>query len=493
MMRNRILAAAALLCFLTVLLPRPVCAQETAQELSGKDLVTGKEGFASCDWLFDGTRNLRTIQPNAVLELEAEQGIGSLYLMFDVEYGPYTLVNEDSGKTFRCGENRFLHEYIDLTEIFGQAPKKASLHFGEDAPKLQELRAFTLGDPPADVQRWRTAPAEGVDLMLFSAHSDDEQLFFAGVLPYYGGELGYDVQVAYLTRHANYGTTRPHEALDGLWACGVTIYPVFGDFLDYYTESLSTAYQSYANRGIDQEQLLSYVVEQLRRAKPLVALGHDVNGEYGHGMHRMYSELLQKAVEVSGDPTAFPESAEAYGTWDVPKTYLHLYPEGKIHMNWDQPLEHFDGMTAYEVSKELGYPAHVSQYDGFSWYMHGHDTAEDIPHIGPCDYGLYRTTVGPDQEGTDLFEHLTTRAEQKRQEEEARILEEERRIQEEEARRKAAQEAQQAESTQPAVDDAEVEKSENSVKTSGIIGISGVLFALSIALIFLLHHVLKRN
>ena len=490
-MRNKILAAAVLLCFLTVLLPQPVYAGETAQELSGKALVTGKEGFDSCDWLFDGTRNLRTIQPNAVLELGAEAGIGSLYLMFDAEYGPYTLVNEDSGQTFQCGENGFLHEYIDLVEAFGQAPQKASLHFGEEAPKLQELRAFTPGEPPADVQRWRTAPEDGVDLMLFSAHSDDEQLFFAGVLPYYAGELGYDVQVAYLTRHGNYGTTRPHEALDGLWACGVTIYPVFGDFLDYYTESLSTAYQSYANRGIDQDQLLSYVVEQLRRAKPLVALGHDVNGEYGHGMHRMYSDLLQKAVEVSGDPTAFPESAETYGVWDVPKTYLHLYPDGKIHMNWDQPLAHFDGMTAYEVSKKLGYPAHVSQYDGFAWYMHGHDTAEDITNIGPCDYGLYRTTVGPDEAGNDFFENLTTRAEQKRQEEEARILAEEKRIQEEEARRKAAEEAQK--STQPTVNDVEFENPQYSVKKAGIIGASGALIALIAAFSFLLHHVLKRN
>ena len=493
-MRNKMLAAALVLCLLTVLLPQPVCAQEAAaREISGKALISRHEGVDNCDWLFDGVRNNRTIGANAVLGLEAEEGIGSLYLIFDVEYQPYTLVNEDDGRTFQCGENRFLHEYVDLTEIFGEAPKKVSLHFGEEGPKLQELRVFTPGEPPADVQRWRTVPEDGVDLMLFSAHSDDEQLFFAGVLPYYAGELGYEVQVAYMTRHANYGTTRPHEALDGLWATGVTIYPVFGDFLDYYTESLSTAYQSYANRGIDQDQLLSYVVEQLRRSRPLVALGHDVNGEYGHGMHRLYSELLQKAVEVSGDASAFPESAEAFGTWDVPKTYLHLYPEGKIHMDWDKPLEHFDGMTAYEVSKERGYPAHESQYDGFAWYMHGHDTAEDIQHIGPCDYGLYRTTVGPDEAGGDFFEHLTSRGEQKRQEEEARLRAEEKQREEEEAKRLAAIEAEQAETTQPTLKATESENVQNSMQKTGIIGISIALVALLVGLSFLLHHVLKRN
>lgn len=491
-MRNKLLAAVLLLCVLTVLLPQPVHAEQSARELSGKALVTRKEGIDSCDWLFDGARNLRTIQPHAVLELGEESGIGSLYLLFEVETEPYTLVNEDSGQTFQCGENHFLHEYIDLVEIFGIAPQKISLRFGEKAPKLQELRVFSPGEPPSDVQRWRTAPEEGVDLMLFSAHSDDEQLFFAGVLPYYAGELGYDVQVAYLTCHANYGTVRPHEALDGLWACGVTIYPVFGAFLDYYTESLSNAYQAYANRGIDEEQLLSYVVLQLRRAKPLVALGHDENGEYGHGMHRIYSDLLKKAVQVSADPSQFPESAQIYGVWDVPKTYLHLYPEGKIHMNWDQPLKCFDGMTAYEVSKELGYPAHVSQYDGFAWYMHGHDTAEDITNIGPCDYGLYRTTVGPDEKGEDFFEHLTTRAEQKRQEE-ARIHAEKRRVQEEEARRKAEEAVQHAESTQPAGNDTDSTNTPKFTPKAEIVGILVGIIGMIAAAAFLIFRVFKRK
>ena len=37
---------------------------------------------------------------------------------------------------------------------------------------------------------------EAADLMLCTTHADDEQLFFAGVLPYYVSK-GYDVQVVY--------------------------------------------------------------------------------------------------------------------------------------------------------------------------------------------------------------------------------------------------------------------------------------------------------
>jgi LmbE family N-acetylglucosaminyl deacetylase len=43
----------------------------------------------------------------------------------------------------------------------------------------------------------------GADLVLFSAHGDDEHLFFAGLLPTYAEERGYRVQVVYLTDHRN--------------------------------------------------------------------------------------------------------------------------------------------------------------------------------------------------------------------------------------------------------------------------------------------------
>ena len=56
-----------------------------------------------------------------------------------------------------------------------------------------------------------------------------------------------------------------------------------------------------------REELLRFVVDNLRRFKPLVAVGHDLQGEYGHGMHMVYSDLLTKAVEVSADPAVFPD------------------------------------------------------------------------------------------------------------------------------------------------------------------------------------------
>lgn len=83
----------------------------------------------------------------------------------------------------------------------------------------------------------------------------------------------------------------------------------------------------------------------------------------------VYADLLMEAVEISGDPQYSPELAQTYGAWDVPKTYLHLYPENPILMDWDQPLASFWGMTAFQVSKDIGFACHQSQYNDFAWYI----------------------------------------------------------------------------------------------------------------------------
>ena len=418
------------LCFLLLLLviPAGVSAQENeAVELSSLGLVKKIEGFQYCNWLFDGNvQGGQMLPPNSSVYLESEEGMGSCYLIHkQTPVAEYTLVNEETGESKVCGTQGFLHEYVDLTELFGGPVRKLTLKFGEKPSVITEIRVFAPGEPPKDVQRWKMAPEEGVDLLIFPTHGDDVQLFFAGMLPYYAGELGYEVQVAYATDHANYGPDRPHEMLNGLWLSGVTNYPVFGQYPDYMSDTPEVAMQGLVRVGYTEEDFLGYVVEQIRRFKPKVVVGHDLNGEYGHGMHKLYAKMVQQAVNVSNDPVISPESAEKYGTWDVPKAYLHLYPENQITVNWDIPLEHFDGMTAYEVTKKLGFPAHQSQYSGFAWYMGPYERAADIPEMSPCSFGLIRTTVGPDVEKNDLFENVTSRAEdklleQQKQEEQAK-------------------------------------------------------------------------
>ena len=147
-------------------------------------------------------------------------------------------------------------------------------------------------------------------------------------------------------------------------------------------------------------------------------------------------------MAVSGDGKAYPESASAYGVWDVPKTYIHLYEENPIVMDWDQPMENFDGKTPYEVSRDLGFVCHGSQYENWARFFSA-DKASGLPTYSPCQYGLYRTTVGADRNKNDMFENVlnhaeldrleqeeAARAEAERAEEQKRLAEEQRALEE---------------------------------------------------------------
>ena len=395
---------------LMLLLAMQASAQElTAEDISGRALLEKYHAFQPVGYLFDGSTYYSTqARQDGWVTLKAEQGMGSLYFIFGEDCPSLILRNEDTGETREIQDNSFLHLFVDLEELFGGAVQRLTITFPEKQTLISELSVYTAGQVPDSVQRWQEPKEHETDLVLFSAHGDDEQLFFAGLLPYYGAERGYQVQVVYLTDHRNQGARRRHEMLDGLWAVGIQTYPVFGSFGDYYAMSLSEAYSRYEKKGVTREELLGFVVEQLRRFRPKVAVGHDLNGEYGHGMHRLYADLLCQAVQISQDREAYPELAERYGVWDVPKTYLHLYGGNVIWMDWDQPLEAFDGMTAYQVTKQLGFASHPSQHGYYSWFFEDRDKAADIPEYSPCWYGLYRSTVGEDVHGNDFFENLTS-------------------------------------------------------------------------------------
>lgn len=514
-MKNRLFSMLSLLLTLCLLVPMavradPVERQNTqAEDISGTDIVTDHQGFSGISPLFDGrVLEGKPTTGAASLTLSSDAGIGSLYLIFGGSHGTYTLTDNDTATSCTVGTYDYLHDYLDLTQLFGAAPKSVTLDF-PDTVTLYELQVYTEGQVPESVQKW-TPPADGeADLVLFSTHGDDEQLFFAGVLPYYAKERGYNVQVVYFTNHPD-EPMRMHEMLNGLWAVGVTCYPVFGEHPDFFSKNMAESYASMERRGYSREDLLEFVVENIRRFRPQVAVGHDINGEYGHAMHKIYTDLLMEAVTISTDAAVYPESADRYGVWDVPKTYLHLYEENQIVMDWDQPLESFDGMTAFQVTKELGYPCHKSQYKDFAWYLSYYDTAAECPKYNPCYYGLFRSTVGADMEKNDFFENVTTHAEAariaeeeqleaerlaaeeeaRRREEQAR-LEEEARLAEEARRQEAAAQAAETERLAQAAAQAQLQEAQ-AHKTKFIIAIA-VEITLIILLIVLLSCRIRRK
>jgi len=404
--------------FLSGLAPAAGALQEAQDNTESARFVHG--GVEDYTILTDGLEPVGC-RVEVPLYVHNPEGIAGIYLVMD-QPASYVVRDMETGAEVEGGGDGFLHCFTDLEGAFGYVPRKIRLKF-PDGATVCELRTYGSGTIPGSVQRWEP-PLEGTaDIVLFSTHGDDEQLYFAGLLPDYAGQRQLAVQVVYMTSHENVcGRERMHEMLNGLWACGVRSYPVFGPFPDFKLDYREETYLEYEKLGYSRDQLLSYVVENLRRFKPQVAIGHDLNGEYGHGMHKVYADLLIKAVEVSADPESFPESAQRYGAYDVPKTYLHLYKENEIVMDWDQPLEAFGGMTAFEVNQKLGFPCHATQqYDQYVYWLYGPGNtitqATQIRSWSPCYYGLYRSTVGEDVQKNDFMENLTSYAEQTRQSE----------------------------------------------------------------------------
>lgn len=342
------------------------------------------------------------------------QGIGSLYLVFDKVPGEWTIEDLDTGRSQKCGTDGFLHEFVDLMDMFGYLPKKVSLKFNSGA-SIDEVYVFSEGEVPEWVQVWNR-PCDRADLLLFSSHSDDEQLFFAGVLPYYAGEREMNVQVVYMVNHFDVHD-RPHEQLDGLWTVGVKNYPVISEFPDLYSTSLDGALSAFGAAGYEYNDFVGFITENIRRFKPLVIVSHDLNGEYGHGTHILCAKALTESLNYCGDASKFGESASLYGVCEPSKCYLHLYSENSITMDFDKPLEKFGGMTAFQVTQK-GFECHDSQqWTWFKSWIRGSDAnpitkATQIQTYSPCNYGLYKSTVGPDAAGGDFFENVKTYKEQ---------------------------------------------------------------------------------
>ena len=332
----------------------------------------------------------------------SEENINQLYIVYEYQSKEGTITTA-SGKNVSLGKDGFLHEYVNLNEN----TSSISLKYNEDVI-ISEIRVFTEGDTPSDVQKW--IREDETDLMIFSTHADDEQLFFAGVMPTYI-DKGKKVHVVYLARHDVGGYAMPsrlHEQLNGLWALGVTDYPTFGLIPDAYSESIDVARKQMNEAGFTDDDVIKFDVDALRKYKPKVVLGHDENGEYGHGQHRLNIYTLKEAITKSADKEYKESSYESYS---IPKFYIHLYDlDNKTVLNYDLPLEKYNGKTAYQVSKE-GYANHLSQqYTWFTKWLNGNNnsytSATQISTYNPAYWGLYKSDVGPDVNKNDLFENI---------------------------------------------------------------------------------------
>ena len=359
-----------------------------ADDLTGETLISYNSGTNAVNLTDYNYETKYALAGSSLIDITCPKNIYSLYVIWDLPPGSWNIkgTREES-----FGDSGFIHEYVRLAE----PSKELELTLPADGATICDIYAFSYGAPPDWVQQW-LPPWEEADMLLIPTHADDEHLFFGGAMPYYAGEMGLKVQVAYLTNHWN-SPPRPHELLNGLWTVGIRAYPIISEFNDLYAGSLAEAERVYST-----DSIMEFQVWLLRRFRPLVVVNHDINGEYGHGVHMLNAKVIQEAVLLAADSTSYPESAQEYGSWDTPKLYLHLYAQNEIIMNWDVPLDFFDGATAYEMAV-AGYDCHKSQ----------HQWAFAVRQAGdPYDcrrFGLIRSTVGEDVNRDDMFENITMR------------------------------------------------------------------------------------
>lgn len=406
-MKIRWLFAFALAALLLFALP---ALGEEAQDITAQCTIALKPGGVRVERLTDrdwATPNITEKSRNQYVEVTSPAPMYGVYVCFGSKLYPWEIQAKRGGQwvTVYESEGVFAHEYAPLPE--GEKAIRIKPRVDKSIVfNITEFFAFGEGEVPGWVQQWQPTP-EKADLLVLSGHPDDEVLFFGGTIPYYAGERQMRVVVAYLTCGTNskYTEMRRSELLNGLWEMGVRTYPVFGGFWDGYSSNLSAAYKNWPKADV-----YKWMVNVLRQYKPEVVVSHDVNGEYGHGAHRVCADALLNCIPRAADPTVDPESAEQYGAWQVKKLYLHLYQENAVEMDWDQPMDYFGGKTGYEMA--------VAAY---AWHVSQHEAAQKNPDTGKYElfkvepresryscyrFGLAYTAVGPDQKKNDFFENV---------------------------------------------------------------------------------------
>lgn len=319
--------------------------------------------------------------------------IAGLYVCFGNMPESWEIQTSDDGKdwfTAVPGDTRFLHAYVALPQP-AQHVRLAVTSEKKTALRINDLFVLSEGNLPDWVQVWQPTE-EKADILFLSTHPDDELIFFGGAIPTYAVEQQRKVVVAYFTRS---NTTRSSELLNGLWHMGVRTYPVIGNFKDSYAKNLKAAYKTAGGKGKVNE----WIVGLYRQYKPEVVVTQDTNGEYGHKQHMMIADAAQNCIALAANEDEFTASTIAYGTWQVKKLYLHLYPENQITFDWTVPLKSMNGATGIELAEEA-YTLHKTQASS------GMSVTETGTKYDNRVFGLAFTTVGEDVRKDDFLENI---------------------------------------------------------------------------------------
>ncbi len=388
LMKRFISVCILLLCFLLSL---SVSAHDSSKKLDYTSELDSDKLYKVTSISDNKYTSSLTVDPGETLRLYADSPKYLHVKFYGNAPGQYTLTLKKSDGstepvTMHVGKNSFLH---DLTQLDYDADI-IEITSGEQI-KIAELELYSHGKLPDNVQRWENT-FSACDILVISTHSDDDTLFF-GALIAENTAKNRLVQTAFITNHSN-ELHRLNEMLDGQWALGITAYPIVGDFKDLYSTLLETAKSQY-----DTDAMTGFIVECIRRTRPLVLVTHDVNGEYGHGAHMLVSKLTRESLDLCAEKDAYIESAKKYGVHSPEKTYIHLYKENEIILDVDAEYDSLVNKSPFETAREA-YKCHISQQ---KWSFKVTKTGTD-----DCRrFGLYRSYVNCDVASNDVMNGLS--------------------------------------------------------------------------------------
>ena len=281
-----------------------------------------------------------------------------------------------------------------------------------------------------------------VDLLLFHAHADDEQLFMAGALPYYGSVQDREVVNVIVNSgfvegrsiindsfqlfdgdpaNKHWGPRREQELRQVLWDFGIEYEPVYARLpANAHNIATDASWSAWADPSVGdgdprpvngqydpaevasgKERAVMYVAEQIRRYRPEVVLGHDFGGEYGHGDHEALAFATAAGLAVAADPNVEIAGLEA---WQTKKMYVNLWNRGgvmtstrplvsRLDHDWNTPYPELGGRTPIEVADQASTDHYISQ---------GQPQIADFRPEWQADFfGLYYSAVGPDTVALD--------------------------------------------------------------------------------------------
>ncbi|MEG1524756.1 MAG: phosphodiester glycosidase family protein [Clostridia bacterium] len=245
---------------------------------------------------------------------------------------------------------------------------------------LSETRVYAANEPlPDEVQTWGKNP-EKADLMLILSEPGPEFSELSGVLPLYAGAHDIETVVIYLSTFGK--RARTDEALAGLWAAGLTGYPVFYDATARNYDMLSIVQEDWG-----QSRITGKLAELIDTYQPEVIVTHDGEDQSDRFPTRGFTgRCTQNAVQQAD--------------WPVKKLYQYAPADaegnpavGGTMPDFLAPLAHYAGKTAQEVAQ-----ACYLLYETQQVYTRTIDSK--------ASFVLAASTVGDDVAKDDLFEHI---------------------------------------------------------------------------------------